>query len=144
MRFHLIGAALMTASLSITAFAEQPVQAGETLESLSQAKITTTVNGQPGSIEDLVNSGKVQLISAQSTPVQTQPVNPQDVQAVSPHQGEMPDPAASAPSIDPNAPAQAMPDSAQPEAPAMQAAPADVQDQNSNAAPEQISAPVTQ
>ena len=145
MRTQFIAVAFVTASLSMTAFAEQPVQAGETLESLSKAKVTTTVNGQPGSLEELVNSGKVQLISAQSNPVQTQPMNSQDVQAVTPHQSEMADPAdTTAPSIDPNAPAQAMPESAQPEAPAMQAAPADVQDQNSNAAPEQISAPVTQ
>ncbi|MBJ9984028.1 hypothetical protein IAE19_01030 [Acinetobacter sp. S40] len=138
MRSQLIGAALITASLSMTAFAEQPVQAGETLESLSKAKVTTTVNGQPGSLEDLVNSGKVQLISAQSNPVQTQPVPPQDIQAVTPHQGEMSEPAAvSAPSIDPNAPAQAMPESAHPEAPAMQAVPTEAQDQNLNAAPEQ-------
>ena len=145
MRTQFIAVAFVTASLSMTAFAEQPVQAGETLESLSKAKVTTTINGQPGSLEELVNSGKVQLISAQSNPVQTQPLNSQDVQAVTPHQSEMADPAATtAPSIDPNAPAQAMPESTQPEAPAMQAAPADVQDQNSNAAPEQISAPVTQ
>ena len=145
MRTQFIAVAFVTASLSMTAFAEQPVQAGETLESLSKAKVTTTVNGQPGSLEELVNSGKVQLISAQSNPVQTQSMNSQDVQAVTPHQSEMADPAATpAPSIDPNAPAQAMPESTQPEAPAMQAAPADVQDQNINAAPEQISAPVTQ
>ena len=145
MRTQFIAVAFVTASLSMTAFAEQPVQAGETLESLSKAKVTTTVNGQPGSLEELVNSGKVQLISAQSNPVQTQPLNSQDVQAVTPHQSEMADPAATtAPAIDPNAPAQAMPESTQPEAPAMQAAPADVQDQNINATPEQISAPVTQ
>ncbi len=145
MRTQFIAVAFVTASLSMTAFAEQPVQAGETLESLSKAKVTTTINGQPGSLEELVNSGKVQLISAQSNPVQTQPLNSQDVQAVTPHQSEMADPAATtAPSIDPNAPAQAMPESVQPEEPAMQAAPADVQDQNINAAPEQISAPVTQ
>ena len=89
MRTQFIAVAFVTASLSMTAFAEQPVQAGETLESLSKAKVTTTVNGQPGSLEELVNSGKVQLISAQSNPVQTQPLNSQDVQAVTPHQSEM-------------------------------------------------------
>ena len=141
----LIAAGLMTGLSSMAVFAEPPVQAGETLESLSQAKITTTVNGQPGSLADLVNSGKVQLISAQSAPVQAQPVNPQDVQAVTPHQAEMNDPAATAtPAIDPNAPAQAMPESAQPEAPAMQAAPAVTADQNLNAAPEQMPEPTAQ
>ncbi len=141
----LIAAGLMTGLSSMAVFAEPPVQAGETLESLSQAKITTTVNGQPGSLADLVNSGKVQLISAQSAPVQAQPIQPQDVQAVTPHQGEIADPAASAtPAIDPNAPAQAMPEAANPEAPAMQAAPAEMQDQNLNATPEQISEPAAQ
>ncbi|MPW45581.1 hypothetical protein [Acinetobacter guerrae] len=138
MRFQFIGAALITASLSMTAFAEQPVQAGETLESLSKAKVTTTVNGQPGSLADLVNSGKVQLISAQPNSVQAQPVNPQDVQAVTPHQETMSEPAA-APNqvLDANAPAQAMPESGNPEAPAMQAAPAELNNQNLNAVPEQ-------
>ncbi|TCB13243.1 hypothetical protein E0H78_01120 [Acinetobacter sp. ANC 4641] len=40
------------------AFAEPAVQPGETLESLSQVKINTTVNGQPGSLTDLMSSGK--------------------------------------------------------------------------------------
>ncbi|MEQ1323017.1 hypothetical protein [Acinetobacter soli] len=59
----LCSVALITGTLSTTAFAEAPVQAGETLESLSQVKVSTTVNGQPGSIADLVNSGKVQVIA---------------------------------------------------------------------------------
>ncbi|MBO3638819.1 hypothetical protein [Acinetobacter soli] len=59
----LCSVALITGTLSMTAFAEAPVQAGETLESLSQVKVSTTVNGQPGSIADLVNSGKVQVIA---------------------------------------------------------------------------------
>ena len=40
------------------AFAEPAVQPGETLESLSQVKVHTTVNGQPGSLADLMSSGK--------------------------------------------------------------------------------------
>lgn len=59
----LCSVALITGTLSMTAFAEAPVQAGETLESLSQVKVSTTVNGQPGSIADLVNSGKVQVLA---------------------------------------------------------------------------------
>ena len=59
----LCSVALITGTLSMTAFAKAPVQAGETLESLSQVKVSTTVNGQPGSIADLVNSGKVQVIA---------------------------------------------------------------------------------
>ena len=34
--------------ISASAFAEPPIQPGDTLESLSQAKVTTTVNGQLG------------------------------------------------------------------------------------------------
>lgn len=70
----LCSVALITGTLSMTAFAEAPVQAGETLESLSQVKVSTTVNGQPGSIADLVNSGKVQVIAgAQSSAPAMQP-----------------------------------------------------------------------
>lgn len=71
----LCSVALITGTLSMTAFAEAPVQAGETLESLSQVKVSTTVNGQPGSIADLVNSGKVQVIAgAQPSAPAMQPV----------------------------------------------------------------------
>ena len=49
--------------LSVSAFAETPVQPGETLESLSKVKVMTTVNGQPGSIQELVNSGQIKLIA---------------------------------------------------------------------------------
>ncbi len=72
----LCSVALITGTLSMTAFAEAPVQAGETLESLSQVKVSTTVNGQPGSIADLVNSGKVQVIAGAqpSAPDATRPL----------------------------------------------------------------------
>ena len=141
MRSHLLGAALIASSFNMAAFAEPPVQAGETRESLSKAKITTTVNGQPGSLADLVNSGKVQVISGQSAPVQTQLVNPQDAQMADSQGVTLP----SARAIDPNAPAQATPESIHPEQPAMQIAPADTQDQNLNAVPEQsVIAPETQ
>ena len=48
--------------ISASAFAEPPIQPGDTLESLSQAKVTTTVNGQPGSIQELVSSGQIKLL----------------------------------------------------------------------------------
>lgn len=57
---------------SFSAFAEPAVQAGETLESLSKVKVTTTVNGQPGSLNDLVSSGQVKLVNAE--PNTTAPV----------------------------------------------------------------------
>lgn len=34
-------------------FAEPPLQPGDTLESLSQVKVETTINGQPGSLEQM-------------------------------------------------------------------------------------------
>ncbi|MEB3755057.1 hypothetical protein [Acinetobacter sp. MD2(2019)] len=49
------------------AFAESAVQPGETLESLSQAKVSTTVNGQPGSLKDLINSGKYTPVTPETT-----------------------------------------------------------------------------
>lgn len=74
MRLQLIGLLSGLSIISASAFAEPQVQAGETLESLSQAKVTTTINGQPGSLQDLVSSGKVQIVgdanSAQQAPAQ--------------------------------------------------------------------------
>ena len=58
----LMSIGLIGTVVSASAFAEPPIQPGDTLESLSQAKITTTVNGQPGSIQELVNSGQIKLL----------------------------------------------------------------------------------
>ena len=58
----LMSIGLIGTVVSASAFAEPPIQPGNTLESLSQAKITTTVNGQPGSIQELVNSGQIKLL----------------------------------------------------------------------------------
>lgn len=49
--------------MSVSAFAEPAVQPGDTLESLSKAKVMTTVNGQPGSLQDLVSSGQIKLMN---------------------------------------------------------------------------------
>lgn len=59
----IIGIGVITGLCSMAALAEPAVQPGDTLESLSKVKVTTTVNGQPGSISDLVNSGQVQQVS---------------------------------------------------------------------------------
>lgn len=59
----LLGLGIFTSVISAGAFAEPPVQAGETLESLSKAKISTTVNGQQASLESLVNSGQIRLVN---------------------------------------------------------------------------------
>ena len=58
----LIGLSLVTGLMSATAFAEPPIQSGDSLESLSKVVITTTVNGQSGSIQDLVSRGQIQIV----------------------------------------------------------------------------------
>ena len=65
----ILGLGLIAGIISVAAFAEPAVQPGETLESLSQAKVTTTVNGQPGSLQELAASGKIKILgdSAQVT-----------------------------------------------------------------------------
>lgn len=59
----ILGLGLIAGIISVAAFAEPAVQPGETLESLSQAKITTTVNGQPGSLKELAASGKIKILN---------------------------------------------------------------------------------
>lgn len=66
----ILGLGLITGIISVAAFAEPAIQPGETLESLSQAKISTTVNGQPGSLQELAASGKIKILgeaNAQAT-----------------------------------------------------------------------------
>ncbi|WP_227518782.1 hypothetical protein [Acinetobacter sp. ANC 4169] len=64
MHFKLLGLSLVTGMMSATAFAEPAIQPGDTLESLSQVKVNTTVNGQAGSIQDLVASGQIRIVDA--------------------------------------------------------------------------------
>lgn len=61
MRFHLFACALVS-SISISAFAEPPIQAGDTLESLSKVKISTTINGQAGSLQELIANGQIRIV----------------------------------------------------------------------------------
>ena len=99
----IIGIGVITGLCSMAALAEPAVQPGDTLESLSKVKVTTTVNGQPGSISDLVNSGQVQQVSA--APTNAAPTGapiPADVPPAPPAGGEMAPPA----SIDAVPPAQ--------------------------------------
>lgn len=103
----LLGLGLIAGLASASVFAEPAVQPGETLESLSKAKITTTVNGQPGSLNELIASGKIQPITTapaqgadstvtehtpatQAEPTAEAPLNPANAQA------ELPDPNAEA------------------------------------------------
>lgn len=62
-----LGLAVIAGIISATAFAEPAIQPGETLESLSQTKITTTVNGQPGSLQELAASGKIKILGEANT-----------------------------------------------------------------------------
>ncbi|WP_235943478.1 hypothetical protein [Acinetobacter terrestris] len=62
MHSKLLGLSLVTGLMSATAFAEPAIQPGDSLESLSKVKVTTTVNGQAVSIQDLVASGQIRLV----------------------------------------------------------------------------------
>ncbi|WP_336040009.1 hypothetical protein [Acinetobacter calcoaceticus] len=100
----IIGIGVITGLCSMATLAEPAVQPGETLESLSKVKVTTTVNGQPGSISDLVNSGQVQQVSA--APTNAAPTGAPIPADVPPAGGEMAPPAAP---MDAPAPNQASP-----------------------------------
>lgn len=52
---------LLGSLLSPAVFAEPPIQTGDTLESLSQAKIEIRVNDQPTSLQELLDSGQIRL-----------------------------------------------------------------------------------
>ena len=62
MRFHLFACALVGSSISISVFAEPPIHAGDTLESLSKVKISTTINGQAGSLQELIANGQIRIV----------------------------------------------------------------------------------
>jgi len=64
MHAKLLSLSLITGLMSATAFAEPAIQAGDSLESLSKVKVSTTVNGQAGSIQDLVTSGQIRIVDA--------------------------------------------------------------------------------
>ncbi|WP_457970020.1 hypothetical protein [Acinetobacter calcoaceticus] len=110
----IIGISVITGLCSMAALAEPAVQPGDTLESLSKVKVTTTVNGQHGSISDLVNSGQVQQVSAAPTnaaptgapiPADVPPAPPAPIDAVPPAQDQASpapqDPNAAPPAADP-------------------------------------------
>lgn len=64
MHAKLLSFSLITGLISATAFAEPAIQAGDSLDSLSKVKVSTTVNGQAGSIQDLVASGQIRIVDA--------------------------------------------------------------------------------
>jgi len=95
----LLGLGIFTSVISAGAFAEPPVQAGETLESLSKARISTTVNGQQASLESLVNSGQIRLVNQPMSapaqpgqqPQQSVPNQPMPTSGMPVAQPEMPE-----------------------------------------------------
>lgn len=122
MHSKILGLGLISGLMSAAAFAEPSIQPGDTLESLSKVKIVTTINGQPGSIQDLVSSGQVQLVEGanpENAASTEQPLNPTQVQPAQ---------------IDPNAPAIAQPQAEQAIAEAENALP--TEQQNLAAAPQ--------
>lgn len=87
MRNMFVGMGLFMGIFTTTAvFAEPAVQPGETLESLSQAKVNTTVNGQPGSLQELMSSGKYTPVAAPqpTTPASTAPSAPEAAPTATP------------------------------------------------------------
>ena len=68
MNFKIAALTLLT-GITTAAFAETPIQATDSIESLSKAKVVTTVNGQPGSLQELLASGKVKVIDVNTAPV---------------------------------------------------------------------------
>lgn len=128
MHSKILGLGLISGLMSAAAFAEPSIQPGDTLESLSKVKIVTTVNGQPGSIQDLVSSGQVQLMEGanpENAAPTEQPLNPTQVQPAQ---------------IDSNAPAIAQPQAEQAVAEAENALP--TEQQNLAAAPQAVVEPI--
>lgn len=109
----LLGLGLIAGLASASVFAEPAVQPGETLESLSKVKITTTVNGQPGSLNELMANGQIQPITAQPNSADTTPAPSDSTPAVesAPATEVQPSPANAQVELpDPNAAAQASPE----------------------------------
>lgn len=77
---------------NLATYAEPPLQAGDTIESLSKVHIQTSINGQSGSIQDLVDSGQIQLINTSNTEQPTlsaalNPIHPPQDQSTRPSDG---------------------------------------------------------
>ena len=72
----LLGLSVVTALMATTAFAEPQVQPGDSLENLSKVKVSTTVNGQAASLQELVASGQIRIVG---TPQNAPTNNPKNV-----------------------------------------------------------------
>lgn len=128
----IIGLGLISGLMSAAAMAEPPIQPGDTLQSLSQVKITTTVNGQQGSIQELVASGQVRIADAMA------PAELNNTQAANAHLGA--DQAKPAAAQDPQSALNLEPAETEMQAPANTAAAAPILS-SSSAAPVNAEAP---
>ena len=86
----LLGLSVVTALMATTAFAEPQVQPGDSLENLSKVKVSTTVNGQAASLQELVASGQIRIVSTpQNAPTTMQSGSEAEMQA-QPNDGAAP------------------------------------------------------
>ena len=86
----LLGLSVVTALMATTAFAEPQVQPGDSLENLSKVKVSTTVNGQAASLQELVASGQIRIVGTpQNAPTTMQSVSEAEMQA-QPNDGAAP------------------------------------------------------
>ena len=86
----LLGLSVVTALMATTAFAEPLVQPGDSLENLSKVKVSTTVNGQAASLQELVASGQIRIVGTpQNAPTTMQSDSEAEMQA-QPNDGTAP------------------------------------------------------
>lgn len=86
----LLGLSVVTALMATTAFAEPQVQPGDSLENLSKVKVSTTVNGQAASLQELVASGQIRIVGMpQNAPTTMQSGSEAEMQA-QPNDGAAP------------------------------------------------------
>ena len=86
----LLGLSVVTALMATAAFAEPQVQPGDSLENLSKVKVSTTVNGQAASLQELVASGQIRIVGMpQNAPTTMQSGSEAEMQA-QPNDGAAP------------------------------------------------------
>ena len=87
----LLGLSVVTALMATAAFAEPQVQPGDSLENLSKVKVSTTVNGQAASLQELVASGQIRIVGTpQNAPTTTMQSGSEAEMQAQPHDGAAP------------------------------------------------------
>ena len=87
----LLGLSVVTALMATTAFAEPQVQPGDSLENLSKVKVSTTVNGQAASLQELVASGQIRIVGTpQNAPTATMQSGSEAEMQAQPNDGAAP------------------------------------------------------